>query len=100
MAVVKNINIAGLIKFPEIGLSFKWQNFSASLQVSSANSQFATAQVGCMPSATDSHRSQLISPYNRRHIEYALAWANYQTAAKSIWVGCDDADDDDTWIDR
>ena len=62
--------------------------------------QYATAQVGCMPTATDPHRSQLISPYNHRRLEFALSYARMQNGATQIWVGCDDADGNNIWFDR
>jgi hypothetical protein len=69
-------------------------------QVSAASSQFASAQSSCMPSAADPHRSQLISPLNRRRLEYAASLASAQTGASALWVGCDDADGDSAWFDR
>ena len=68
--------------------------------MSSVSTQYATAEVGCMPSATDPHRSQLISPFNHRRIEFAAAFAFSQTSAKSLWIGCDDSDGDGSWTDR
>ena len=63
-------------------------------------SQYATAQVGCMPSSSDPHGSQLISPLNRRHMEYAMALAHSQADVSAIWVGCEDNDGDNIWLDR
>jgi hypothetical protein len=64
------------------------------------SSQYATAEVGCMPSTSDPHRSQLIGPYNHRQLEYAMSLANSQAGANAIWVGCDDSDGDGAWTDR
>ena len=61
-----------------------------------ASSQYATAEVGCMPSTADPHRSQLIGPYNHRRLEYAMSLAQ----SKGLWVGCDDSDGDGAWMDR
>jgi hypothetical protein len=70
------------------------------LQVSTANSQFANAEVGCMPSSADPHRSQLLSPLRRRRVDFAMAVAASQSAAAAVWIGCDDSNDDGVWTDR
>ena len=68
--------------------------------MSTPTSQYATAQVGCMPLLTDPHRAQLISPFNHRRIEYAMALAHNQADVSSMWVGCEDSDGDNIWQDR
>jgi len=53
-----------------------------------------------MNAITDPHSIQLVSPRTHRNLEFAAEVAFSSTGESSLWVGCDDADNDGIYQDR